>query len=688
MTSRDDQIASIINRTALIVALLVTLALPLGYGMVAFNDLSAALAFKARVKATAFSTLITGNPELWMYAENRMQGLLMREPVPLETEWAQVYDEQGVLITQTGQPPASPLLSRSYPLYDATRIAGRIEVSDSLRSLIQGAVIATLIGLALGASVFMAFRVVSLRALRRVTQALVNSETAYRNLVELSPDALCISCDEKIVYLNAAAVRLVGADSLDALLGTSIWDYLHPKARIRVRERLGDILAEQCAAPFLEERCLRRDGTVFPVEIAAAPFIYNGRPALQIIVHDLTERKRMEEARQARDAAEAASQAKSRFLANMSHEIRTPMNGVLGMTELLLNTELHPSQRRFAELIQQSGRSLLEIINDILDFSRIEAGKLELNRVDFDIRRVVQDIAGLFAEHAQRKGLELICALPPQSLAVQGDPVRLRQVLTNLVGNALKFTERGEVMIRVAAPRLTATGLEVRFEVRDTGAGIAEAAQERIFNAFDQADNSLTRRHGGTGLGLAIARQLVGLMGGALTVQSRAGQGATFHFTLPLRPAIDAVASVRRPPDPEPPLLARPGARVLLVEDNAVNQELAQVMLIQLGCIVTVAQHGREALNWLEHQTCDLVLMDCQMPVMDGFQATALIRRREQREAMTTRLPVVALTAHAVSGDRERCLAAGMDDYLSKPFSQEALVNVLNRWLPTPHQNG
>ncbi|MDQ5909895.1 MAG: hypothetical protein QG599_1990, partial [Pseudomonadota bacterium] len=674
MTSRDDPIASIINRTALIVALLVTITLPLGYCIVAFNGLSAALEFKARVKATAFSTLIIGNPELWMYAENRMQGLLMREPVPLETEWVQVYDGEGALITQAGQPPAPPLLSRHYPLYDATRIAGRIEVSDSLRHLIQGVVIATLIGLALGISVFIAFRVVPLRALRRVTQALVNSETAYRQLVELSPDALCISCDEKIVYLNAAAVHLAGANSLNEMLGTSIWDYLHPKARIRVRERLAEILAQQCAAPFLEERCQRRDGTVFPVEIAAAPFIYNGRPALQIIVHDLTERKRMEEARQARDAAEAASQAKSRFLANMSHEIRTPMNGVLGMTELLLNTELHPSQRHFAELIQQSGCSLLEIINDILDFSRIEAGKLELNRVDFDIRQVVQDIVALFADHAQRKGLELICALPPQALAAQGDPARLRQVLINLVGNALKFTERGEVMIRVAAPRPTETGFDVRFEVRDTGVGIPEAAQARIFNAFDQADNSMTRRYGGTGLGLAIARQLVELMGGALTVQSQAGQGATFDFTLPLRPAIDAVASVRRVPDPEPSRLARLGARVLLVEDNAVNQELAQVMLIQLGCVVAVANHGREAIDWLEQQTCDLVLMDCQMPVMDGFQATALIRQREQCEALTTRLPVVALTAHAVSGDRERCLAVGMDDYLSKPFSQEALV--------------
>ena len=668
------------------------------------------------------------------------------------------------------------------------------------------------------------------------------SETALRDLssfqramLDSAGHAIISATPDGVIQLfNPAAEALLGYTA-EEMIGKRTPALFHDPEEVAARARLFsvelgvtiepgfDVFVEKARRGLPNEHewsYIRKDGTRLTVllNVTALRSADGHITSFLGVASDITPLKMVErELTSAKEAAEAASIAKSQFLANMSHEIRTPMNGVLGLTALLLETRLTPKQQRLTDTIVRSGRSLLDIINDILDFSKIEAGKLELEHIDFDLRMLVDDVLELFAAPAHQKQLELIGEVDETVPAfVKGDPARLRQILINLIGNAIKFTAQGEVMLSVVSIAEGEDQSVLCFSVKDSGIGIAPDALRSIFQPFSQADGSTTRKFGGTGLGLAIAKQLVSFMGGEIWAESQAGSGATFLFTVhlphahqertgarsstvalpsqrvlvvddnpaarrsldrqlrtwgmtsmvaesgplaiqqlrraveeglpfdtilidlempgmngleavraigdtlrhhyprvilmtpvervdaaeddtgliaatltkPIRPSdlhralsglpVGVPSPARRPAQEERAPAKRQGS-ILLAEDNAVNQEVTLGMLEVLGFTATAVENGRLAADLLTLQRFSVILMDCQMPEMDGFEATRIIRQREQMTG--TRIPIIALTAHALQGDRELCLAAGMDDYLSKPFTIEQLKTVVYRWL-------
>jgi PAS domain S-box-containing protein len=534
-----------------------------------------------------------------------------------------------------------------------------------------------------------------IKEIKEAERELRESEEKYRLLFSKEKDAIMLfdlAC-RQFIDVNEAAVALYGY-SREEFLNMKVLDIYADRSA--VEDGLEDINGPLLATPPQGENEInlrwhkKKDGTIFPVDIAAAPFSWQGKNMICEIIRDISEQYKIEEQlRAAKTSAEQASRMKSEFLSMVSHEIRTPITGVLGMLDLLMETLLDEKQRKLAQTAHLSAENLLVIINDVLDFSKIEADKIILEQIPFRLVCLIKETIEIVKPPASMKNLLITVDIDPAIPTwLMGDPIRLKQILLNLAGNAVKFTDKGSVTLRVMLKKQTKNHVFLRFEVVDTGIGIASDKVQYLFQPFTQQDGTTTRRYGGTGLGLAISKRLVELMNGHIGVLSQEGHGSTFWVDLFLSSEVNNYDETYHPipcPDDfallncpyQEPYLA--GRTVLLVEDNPINQEIVYQYLKKWGITVDVATNGQECLARVSQGAYDLILMDCQMPEIDGFEATQAIRLQEM--TLNHHIPIIAMTAYAMTGDKERCLAAGMDDYISKPLSRQELQSVLAKWL-------
>lgn len=524
------------------------------------------------------------------------------------------------------------------------------------------------------------------------TEAVVKNEAKVRAILESAFDAIVGMDDTGIVTeWNPRAEEIFGWSKSEAL-GQKMSILIIPHRYRQMHERGLQHFIQTGEGPVLNRKveisALKKSGEEFPVELSIAPLKTESRYIFTAFISDITQRtendKKLKslnvELEKAAGEAKQTSELKSFFLANMSHEIRTPINGVIGMTNLVLDTNLSPQQHEYVDIIRTSADSLLAIVNDILDLSKIESGKMELEKIDFEVASLVSDLTKSLRLTAEQKGLKLKTIISPLlNENVIGDPGRLRQILLNLVANAIKFTSKGEVLVRAIETMRTEKEISVRFEIEDSGIGISEDNLKKLFEPFVQADSSMSRKFGGTGLGLSICQRLVELMNGKIGVTSSEHKGSIFWFEITFQKSqnINAGQMQSFEQDVAPDKIGR----ILVVEDNFVNQKVARAILEKIGHRVDTVGNGLEALSALEQFPYDIVLMDCQMPEMDGFEATEVIRS-QKRPKIPSAIPIIAMTANALSSDKDRCIAAGMNDYISKPVNINVLNKLLQKWLP------
>ncbi len=824
-----------LTRIAAAVALCVAVAAPALHFVTAYRYEVNGLSMEANGAAERISAFVYKQPDLWALDLGRLASLVHGPRAEQRDGHVRIFGEDGEVILELGGPaPALSVRARA-DIHDGPAVVGRVEIAEGLVPVLFDTALALLLGIVFATVMFVVLRVLPLKvldsALARSDAEATNarrSESLLRAIVDNTPNGIITIGRDSLVHIfNPAAEQMFGYDASEAI-GKNVAMLLPEEERERHRKYIHDstLRQQRVIAGGRYFHGVRKDGTTFPIELTVFPLEIDGEEMFAGVCQDITERKRGEvDLRVATAKAEMANEAKSEFLAAMSHEIRTPMNGVIGMTGLLLDTALSDEQRQYVGSVRQSGQTLLTVINDILDFSKLEAGKLELEMIDFDLVDAVESVAELLGPQAFGKGIDFVTYVAPDvPMILRGDPGRFRQILLNLAGNAIKFTETGSVAISADMVGEEEGDPVLRFDVSDTGIGIAEEALPTLFEKFSQADSSTTRRFGGTGLGLAICKQLVEMMGGEISVTSAPGKGTTFRFTVRLaNPSTDtvprnhsftdvsgsrvlvvddielnrvifqkqfeswgmdvvcandgkaALAAIAEAVEAGTPFdvavvdhmmpemdgselarrvketpefaatklvlassigrrhdafrlkeigfddfLTKPvrrsvlfrsiaglcgvpvedgadapaphdgadGAedaagkparrlRILLVEDNQVNQLLATVTLEKQGHRVDVANNGIEAVDAVWTIPYDLVLMDVYMPEMDGLEATAKIREMKGEKG---RVPIIALTADAMKGNRERFLAAGMNDYVSKPLDRQKLIAVVNAW--------